>query len=161
MVHSVGREDRTATVSGLMSRDYHANRSGFSNVSAANVYGFCQQAVPGQLAGNLVHPIPGMKDYNIYHQQDGNKGTQHVITRGVKYKAAALMSLMSWDPQAHPVAFAVFTHVNTHAEIHWKYFTSFLSGKRNVYHHQCCDATESWLYPCKVGRGVLDECYKL
>ena len=143
MVHSIGREDVTATVSGLMSRDHHANRSDLSNVSAPNVYGSCQQAVLVLLAGTSAHPIPGIKDYNIYDQQDGNKGTRHVITRGVKYRTAKLMSLMSWDLQAHPMAFAVFTYVSTHAEIHWKEFASFLSNKRNVCHHQCCDATES------------------
>lgn len=161
MIHSVPKEDGVVTIEVLMARDHHTTKGGFSNLSAAKSYASAQQSVPGMLAGTAEHPIPGAKTYDKYDHQDGIKGIRYEITRGVDHRGNALMSLMQRDLRSSPIALSVFTALVLNAQIHWKTFAAFLSDLRNITYHQCHDATESWLYACEVGRGVLDECYKL
>jgi hypothetical protein len=43
---------------------------------------------------------------------------------------------------------------------HWRALSAYVLERRNICFHQCSDEDEAWLFPCEVGRGVFDECYK-
>jgi hypothetical protein len=46
-------------------------------------------------------------------------------------------------------------------QIHWKAYANFLTNTRNICFRQCEDEKEAWVYPCEVGKGVLEEALKV
>jgi hypothetical protein len=84
----------------------------------------------------------------------------NVISRGVESKVSSLMLAMNRELRAHPNAMAVFRRLLLDGGSHWRALSAYLSERQNICFHQCKYEDEAWLFPCEVGRGVFDACYK-
>jgi hypothetical protein len=160
LVHGVDKDDSGKSLESVLSRDHHATKGGFSSIGAVVIYASMQQSVPGPSAGSADFPLPGARKFELYDKQDGLRGLRNIISRGVESKVSSLMSAMNRELRAHPDAMAVFRQLLLDGSSHWRALAAYLLERRNICFHQCSDEEEAWLFPCEVGRGVFDECYK-
>jgi hypothetical protein len=167
LVHVAYVSDGKQSVESLLSRDHHANKGGFDHIGSAQIYSSMQQAVPAPLAGssaseNLTNfPLAGIKKFEIFDPFDGKTGKRNRITLSVGKKSAAMLKMLTHECRAHPSAISVVASMLFNAATQWKQFAQSLSDRRTILFQQCGGVDESWLYPCEIGRGVLNECHKV
>jgi hypothetical protein len=167
LVHVTEVANGKQSIKSLLSRDHHANKGGLGHIGSAQIYSSMQQAVPGPLAGatgleNLTDfPLAGIKKFEVFDPLDGKTGKRNRITLSVDRKSAAMLKMLGRECRAHPGAISVFTSMLFNATTQWKHFAQSLSNRRTISFQQCGDVEEAWLYPCEIGRGVLDECHKV
>jgi hypothetical protein len=120
-----------------------------------------QQAIPGPLGGTAAHPLPGAKVFKEWNGKDGVSGQRADITKSMDTTVQALLSMLIREFRGHPDALSVFQMMILQGQIHWKAYTIFLTNTRNICFRQCKDEQEACLYPCEVGKGVLEEALKV
>jgi hypothetical protein len=149
----------------ILSRDYNAKKGGFPNLGSAFIYTSLQQALPEPFSatttGKNPLPLPAIRTFESWDELDGSGGLRNRLLESNKTTVESLQGVLNRELQSFPRAAAVFGRMITNSEDHFRKLALFLTETRNICHHQHGDAAESWEYPCKVVRGVFDECRRV
>lgn len=161
LIHRVPKNGESLSLEAILHRDYTAHKGGFLHVGLAYIYSLMQQAIPGPLGGTAAHPLPGAKIFKEWDGEDGPSGKRADITRTMDTTVQALFFMLIREFRGHPDALSVFQMMILQGQIHWKAYANFLTNTRNICFRQCKDEKEAWMYPCEVGKGVLEEALKV
>jgi hypothetical protein len=156
-----------STTAAILSRDYNAKKSGFPNMGSAFIYTSMQQSLPAPFGAPAVtgekeaSPLPALRTFEKWDKRDGQGGLKNVLYKANKQTVELLQGVIRRELRGFTRADLVFSRMITSSEEHFRQVANFLTETRNVCYHQNGDAFESWEYPCKVVRGVFDECMQV
>lgn len=161
VLHSARGDGTAMTMEALMSRDHHASKGGFRNMSTVRVYASMQQALPGPFAGTGLESLPGLKTFAIWDQQDSHGGKRPMLESGVESIQATLQAMINREMNCLSEAVNVFTELLGKSRRHWQGLAAFLSDNFNLTKNQGADAKEAWAYTSDIVKGLFDELYKV
>jgi len=162
LVHRSGPEYSTG--SEHLQREYQMGKGGFQSSHSAYIYLSMHQAIPEPLSGSGGSdplPIPKLKSFALWDKGEGVTGLRHEITRKNQASVDMISSRLDAFSPRHNDGRSLFRTMLMDSQLHWQAFSSFLSDKHNSCLLQTGDAKESWLYPLEIGKGVLDELFKV
>jgi len=153
--------DEAASVESIMTRDHHAARGGFGNISLVEVYSSMQQPRPKPFSGTKSHPLPGIAKFDDWDHQDGIGGKRRDLTDAIESKVSGLRAVVRAEFSRQPITAMVFNDLLTDSLVHWKVVAEFLSTKYNECLRQGATKEESWLFPCEIVLGLFKELDKV
>lgn len=165
LLHRASTE--SMTTADILERDQNVKKGGFTNMGSAFIYTSMQQALPGPFAASTTSsareptPLPSLRLFSNWDKQDGQGGLRHVLYSSNRHTVDTLQGLMNRELVDFPRALSVFTRMVSDSEEHFRKLAGFLTETRNSCFMQNGDESESWEYPCRVVRGVFDECMKV
>jgi hypothetical protein len=157
------------TTAEILTRDQNVKKGGFTNMGSAFIYTSMQQSLPGPFADPTTAsmtsreptPLPSLRIFGAWDKQDGQGGLRNTLYASNRHTVDTLVGLMNRELTDFPRALSVFTRMISDSEEHFRKLASFLTDTRNICFAQNGDDAESWEYPCRVVRGVFDECLKV
>jgi hypothetical protein len=156
-----------STIAPISFQDYNAKKGGFPNMGSAFIYILMQQLLPAPFGGAGVlgekeaSPLPALQTFEKWDKRDGQGGLKNVLYVANKQMVELLQGVLHRELKGFTRADLVFLRMIVSREEHFRKVANLLTDTWNVCYHQNGDAFTSWEYPCKVVRGVFDECMQV
>jgi hypothetical protein len=153
------------TTAEVLTWDHNVKKGRFTNMGSAFIYTSMQQSLPGPFADSTTSSStsrePTLRVFGAWDKQDGQGGLRNTLSDSNKHTVDTLVGLMNRELTDFQRALSVFTRMINDSEEHFRKLASFLTDTRNICFAQNGDEAESWEYPCRIVRGVFDECLKV